>query len=269
MTTEHQFFLDDGDVFGTLYLPAMPVARALVCHPLFEERKSSHRILVETARALCREGIAVLRFDYRGCGDSHGAFRDFGVEDWCGDVRLAASCLSRRVPGVPFGIVGLRLGCPLALAASDPMPRFAVLWEPVTDGRIYIEQELRRKLVREMVTFGKGRASREALRRTLAEGGEVDLDGYALSGRLHDDLCALDLAERVRDFPGTCCVFHVTHRERMSPEMARFRELVGGNSAGPEFRIVREQPFWNLIGLVDCGELMAATVDWVRRQVDA
>ncbi len=64
-------------------------------------RVGSHRQFVLLARALARQGHVVLRFDYRGMGDSAGALRDFeAVSDDIGcaiDALLLAAPHTRRV----------------------------------------------------------------------------------------------------------------------------------------------------------------------------
>lgn len=61
-------------------------------------RVGSHRQFVLLARALAQSGIPVLRFDYRGMGDSSGTARSFEhVND---DIRAAITALTERVPGV-------------------------------------------------------------------------------------------------------------------------------------------------------------------------
>ena len=63
-----------------------------------QTRVGSHRQFVLLARALAAAGFAVLRFDYRGMGDSDGDAIDFRQ---CGpDIRAAIDALQRHYPSV-------------------------------------------------------------------------------------------------------------------------------------------------------------------------
>ncbi|MDG5488776.1 alpha/beta hydrolase [Sphingomonas sp. BGYR3] len=59
-------------------------------------------------------GQAVLRFDYRGCGASEGAFEDFTLADWRDDVLMMID----RVATGPVILVGSSMGGWLALLAA-------------------------------------------------------------------------------------------------------------------------------------------------------
>ena len=61
-------------------------------------RVGSHRQFVLLSRALAAAGYAVLRFDYRGMGDSSGAQRDF--EGVSSDIAAAIDTLQTRLPTI-------------------------------------------------------------------------------------------------------------------------------------------------------------------------
>lgn len=91
-------------------------------------RAGSHRQFVQLSRALADAGFPVLRFDYRGMGDSHGALRDF--ENARDDIGAAISALQAAQPTVR-GVVlwGLCDGASAALLYlhERPDPRVAGL----------------------------------------------------------------------------------------------------------------------------------------------
>lgn len=102
--TEHAltFACEGEDLFGILARPTAPTAPAttgvvvIVGGPQY--RAGSHRQFVLLARALAAAGYPVLRFDYRGMGDSSGAQRDF--QDVHQDVGAAIGALQQHVPQV-------------------------------------------------------------------------------------------------------------------------------------------------------------------------
>lgn len=61
-------------------------------------RVGSHRQFVLLARDVAASGVPVLRFDYRGMGDSDGQIRDFEVV--AVDIRVAIDTLCTELPGV-------------------------------------------------------------------------------------------------------------------------------------------------------------------------
>jgi len=84
---------------GILSKPEMPTQTGVVVivgGPQY--RAGSHRQFVLLSRALAAAGYAVLRFDYRGMGDSTGTSRSF--EEVNVDVASAISALQTAVPGV-------------------------------------------------------------------------------------------------------------------------------------------------------------------------
>lgn len=87
-------------LYGVLSLPAgvAPSARGVVVvvgGPQY--RVGSHRQFTLLARELASQGVPVLRFDYRGMGDSEGDPRDFS--DVGPDLRAAIDTFFAEVPG--------------------------------------------------------------------------------------------------------------------------------------------------------------------------
>jgi exosortase A-associated hydrolase 1 len=89
----------DDTLVGIATVPAAPSGRGVlivVGGPQY--RVGSHRQFPLLARHLAAHGIAAMRFDYRGMGDSDGEERDF--ESIREDIRAALDAFTEAVPGM-------------------------------------------------------------------------------------------------------------------------------------------------------------------------
>jgi uncharacterized protein len=106
----------------------------LFLHGFTGDRMESHWLFVKCSRALERAGIASLRFDFFGSGESDGAFREASLGTEVADAHDAAAFL-RREGGIDperLGIVGLSLGGAVAALVAEPVrARALVLWSAV------------------------------------------------------------------------------------------------------------------------------------------
>jgi exosortase A-associated hydrolase 1 len=86
-------------LYGVASVPAAPYQRGVlivVGGPQY--RAGSHRQFTLLARSLAEQGVAAMRFDYRGMGDSEGAMRAFdSVEE---DLRAALDAFVAAVPSL-------------------------------------------------------------------------------------------------------------------------------------------------------------------------
>jgi hypothetical protein len=92
----------------------------------------------ELAKALEQAGYVVLRFDFRGCGQSEGRRGDVIVDEEIADLRHAIDFLAMQ-PSVDLariGVIGASLGGSVAIevAASDARARVCVANGSVGDG---------------------------------------------------------------------------------------------------------------------------------------
>jgi exosortase A-associated hydrolase 1 len=130
--TPFAFRCGDDTLLGILHQPERRARRGVlivVGGPQY--RVGSHRQFVLLARALAAAGIPAMRFDYRGMGDSDGAFN--GFEHIGDDIAAAVDAFCARCPGVEEIIIwGLcdAASAALFLAHREPRIRGLVLVNP-------------------------------------------------------------------------------------------------------------------------------------------
>jgi exosortase A-associated hydrolase 2 len=249
---------------GVLHLPAEDHGRALVfCHPFAEEKKCAHRAMVEAARGCAEAGWTVLRFDLRGCGDSPGSFADYDLDDWRQDIASAADYAREATGSDHVGLLGLRLGAALAASVAEQRPDTTclALWEPVTDGGRYLSHNLRRSLIKSMLTSQDGDEASDGRPQGPGPAQGTDFDGYWVSARLQDQLKRMDLLSGPAQYRGPVLVLNLTAGRQVADPLTRLAALY------PRARAisVRQEPFWQRIGIIDPGPTVAATVEWLQQ----
>ena len=130
-------------LFGWYHAVDRAVLAVTICSPLGNESTGWHRASRHWAEAMARAGIAVLRFDYDGTGDSLGDMNDSNrLRAWTESVTDAVNWL-RAASGAPRQVaVGIRLGGTLALAAAVEGAGVdgLVLWAPFPSGRAFLRE---------------------------------------------------------------------------------------------------------------------------------
>lgn len=133
---------------------------------------TGYRPFAQIADTLSRRGIAVLRMDDRGFGESKGTFAGATSEDFANDIRAAVRYLRSR-PDIDPGriaLVGHSEGGLIApmVAATDPRIRaIALLAGPAVSGRTILEYQYRYMI--EGDTSRSAAARDSALARTPAQ----------------------------------------------------------------------------------------------------
>lgn len=121
-------------IHASLDLPPRPRAALVIAPPFFHEAPRSQRLFSLLADELARLEVSVLRFDYRGSGDSGGEDTDFLPSRAIEDCRCALEALRGETGLLPV-LLGVRAGALLgsALARSSLSDLWA--WQPAADGR--------------------------------------------------------------------------------------------------------------------------------------
>jgi len=252
-----------------------PKAVFAFCNPAFEERKSAYRCFVDAARVLAGKGMAVIRFDYFGTGDSSGDHAETDLPAHLEGIRLAMQTAGERFGRCRTGLLGLRLGAVLAaLAASNGTidPDLLVLWEPVLNGRLMMATERKRQLVRKMMTAkeaveagdkGETAAAESAARQCL------DLEGYGVSTQFRDELEGLAMEDMLTRLDNRIATFvvQISFRDQLNKPLLKAVEAGRAAGANLETAAVVMPPVWNRLDPFDWSKLIEVTADWLDRRL--
>jgi uncharacterized protein len=130
--------VDGQNVYGMLHTPDVPAPSSghpsvLILHGFTGSRTSDHRLLVLLSRMLAERGLASLRIDFRGSGESQGDFSEMTASREVEDTVAAMSHL-RQHPGLDperVMLLGFSMGGMVAALASPQVkPHRLALWAP-------------------------------------------------------------------------------------------------------------------------------------------
>lgn len=133
-----------GKIAGTLTSPSnqTPTSLVLMLHGYTGARNEipvadGEGMFVRTARSFAARGIASLRIDFIGSGESDGEWADTRFSGQARDVVSAAEHLRTTYAGldIPLSVLGYSQGGLVALLASSAQTTFdkVALWNPVMD----------------------------------------------------------------------------------------------------------------------------------------
>ncbi len=125
-------------IFGILHFPSHsqePVPAVVICPGFGGNKSGKFRVFVSLAQELVKQGIAVLRFDYRGAGDSEGEFSEMTINSQVNDALICLNHLKKdiRIDASRMGLLGRSLGGMIAVLAANQFPNLKsiALWAPV------------------------------------------------------------------------------------------------------------------------------------------
>lgn len=192
---------------GWYHAPAKPTKTAgvVLCNPFGYEAMCLHRVYRTLAERLAAAGLATLRFDYHGTGDSSGSDHDPDrLGAWMHSVGLAIEELRRRAEIVDVSLFGIRFGATMAYLTALERHDVSslVLWTPYLTGRAFLRE------MRMMQTAGaeqafaadsdRGRSpdvrtSSAAMPASGTQTGDEEAIGYLLSSSTVKALGGIDL----------------------------------------------------------------------------
>ena len=243
------FTNQDGiELAGLLELPEQPIAFAIFAHcfTCTKDIVSASRI----ARHLADKGIAVLRFDFTGLGNSDGDFSNSNFSANLDDLHSAANYLREHYQAPDF-LIGHSLGGTAVLAAAENIPE-----------------------TKAVVTIGAPAEPSHVLKQfadnidDIVEQGckQIDLAGrpFTIKKQFIDDLQSYTLADRISSLKRPLLIFHSPLDTTVSIEQAK----IIYNAAKHPKSFVSLDKADHLLSNKQDAEYVASTIQaWVQRYI--
>lgn len=268
MIVKRQFIdCDNRQLYAIINLPEHDYSEFVICfHPLFEEKKLSHRFFVELAGKLAAQNKASILFDLSGCGDSSGTMADAIFTDWQADSQAIVSFLKSNYPNIHFSLLAVRFGAIPALHLAQtlqPLKKIALI-DPVTDFTSYLHEQLQQKLVREMMTFGESRTeSVDSLLAQLDAGKTIDLDGTELTPALCESLADFNLSQLQVSALPEIMLIQQTAQGILTAAGNQLLDSLNAMGLPTSIECLKCPPFWKLFDQKAVGTTINSTANWL------
>lgn len=261
----------DGRVFAVyheLIGDVTPWGNVLVVPAFNEEMNRCRSMVTMQAQALARLGIGTLVVDLFGTGESDGNYCDARWDIWLDNVCTGIQWLESQ-PGGCVGLLGIRLGVPLALAAwqRDKRPRTMVAWQAVVDGKAYLTQFMRMRIAANMDRTDIPKETTASMRAQLMGGQSIEVAGYEIHPELSTAIESIRLSELMPHGLSSIAWYEKTSGEdkSISPASERLLDSWRLAQCAPEVVAFEGPAFWALHDRFVAPDLVAHTVDFFQR----
>lgn len=181
----HADFLPNREGTALFYVIEGDVTNAeqvlFICGPMLEEKIFGQPVIRQFSQYLVEQGFVVIRFDYRGDGDSAGCLGSATLEQLTNDAEDVLMSLVEQYQFKEPVVMGVRLGAAIAaLLAQRISCRSLLYWYPILDGSKYIQQLLRFNLTLQLFAYNCVKKDRKALIEQTKSGESVNILGHEI-----------------------------------------------------------------------------------------
>jgi alpha/beta superfamily hydrolase len=128
-------------LFAVAHMPVSAPRMVIIwCPPMLHEHPTSVRLFALLAEALVGRGVASIRMDYRGSGDSPGGSETLTLSGAAEDASTVVDWLAEQLPGVPVMVGGARAGAFVAVQVAGRRSLPLLLWQPLHSGAAWLRE---------------------------------------------------------------------------------------------------------------------------------
>lgn len=210
MIRYHDFHHNGLTLRSTVHIPVEAPCPTVVFVHGFTSNRLELPDFVGVSRLLAADGIASVRVDLSGHGESDGDFFDVTITGEIAETRSVIQAVRTMDFADPerIGLVGMSMGGVVAgiVAAEEPGIRALCLWSPAAVAPFEI---------------GSGYLKGRSLATEIQEKGYFDADGHRVSQALVDDIASLDVYGRSAGYRGPVRIIHGDKDDIAPVEYAR------------------------------------------------
>lgn len=224
-------------------------------------------MIARTARAIAEAGVHVLVLDLYGTGDSDGAYHMTDWLVWRQDVQQAALWL-REHHADRISLWGLRTGALLAAdVAADRLLEVnrLLLWQPVLDGAVFLNQFLRLRIAGNLTQSDKAKETTRDLQVRIKAGEILEIAGYDLTPEMAETLQSLKLAHRLPPEANPCLWLElgISAPPVLPPASRRTLEAWRAKDLAVRHQVLTGPQFWALQEPEWCTGFIAPSVEFL------
>ena len=229
--------------------PTQPTGTLMICSPVYAEFSKNYRREVRLARKLASSGIAAVRLQYRGTGNSQGDAATATMASLASDVADTVADLSSRHHLPSPAYLGTRVGAIVAASAAPPTAPL-VLWEPVLSGDRWLKEGIRAAAISRVSRHlhdepenSKPENSKDPIAQ-LEKEGVLDLLGFALYQPLVADIRAIATEELLSRREGRLLVLQVGGGSQPRPAVGKLLDRLRLAGVNVDFQSAGKEVAW-------------------------
>ena len=249
--------------------PSTPRCGVVICPSILTEEHKIYATQVLAARAFAAAGCAVVRFHYRGTGDSGGVFGETTLDTMLEDVTTAIAYLRGQAGVQSLAFCGGRWGGLVAgLAARTFSGAPLILWEPALDGHGYFSDIFRASQLSALAGGASALTVAQAVER-LRTGGILDTLGYPIHKELYESAAGRNLVQLAAAGPRPILLVQVSRHRGLKPEFSRLQDAFTANGSSVETVLIEGEGAWSFVDspMPSPGAIIEASLAWLTRTV--